>query len=81
MVIVDKKRDIYFIDNVKFHLDTVKDLGNFVEIEAIDRSGERDEATLREQCGRFMQLLEISESDLVSYSYSDLLIDDGGIMF
>ena len=80
-VIVDKKRDIYFIDNVKFHLDTIKDLGDFVEIEAIDRSGERDEATLGEQCSKYMQLLEIPDSDLVSYSYSDLLIDEGGIMF
>lgn len=80
-VIVDKRRDIFFIDNVKFHLDTVKDLGDFVEIEAIDRAGEREEATLGEQCSQYMQLLEIPESDLVAYSYSDLLTDEGGIMF
>ncbi|MGH7801150.1 MAG: class IV adenylate cyclase [Thermodesulfobacteriota bacterium] len=36
LVVVDKKREIYFIDNVKFHLDNVKSLGTFVEIEAID---------------------------------------------
>ena len=34
-VIIDKKRQIYFIDNVKFHIDEVKGLGNFMEIEAI----------------------------------------------
>ncbi|MEL6276376.1 MAG: class IV adenylate cyclase, partial [Bacteroidota bacterium] len=34
-VVVDKKREIYFIDNVKFHIDEVKGLGAFVEIEAI----------------------------------------------
>ena len=28
--VVDKKREIYFIDNVKFHLDKVKTLGTFV---------------------------------------------------
>ncbi len=27
LVVVDKQREIYFIDNVKFHLDTVKELG------------------------------------------------------
>ncbi|HLS30246.1 MAG TPA: class IV adenylate cyclase [Flavobacteriaceae bacterium] len=36
---VDKKREIYFIDNVKFHIDKVKTLGTFVEIEAIDQDG------------------------------------------
>ena len=38
-VVVDKKRRIYFIGNVKFHFDTVKDLGTFVEVEAIDKDG------------------------------------------
>ena len=36
LTVVDKKREIYFIENVKFHIDTVKDLGTFVEIEAIE---------------------------------------------
>ena len=31
--VVDKKREIYFIQNAKFHIDRVKRLGNFVEIE------------------------------------------------
>ncbi len=34
--VVDKSREIYFIENVKFHLDVVKELGTFMEIEAID---------------------------------------------
>src|SRR5689334_7156588 len=33
-IMVEKKREIYFIGNVKFHIDEVTDLGNFVEIEA-----------------------------------------------
>lgn len=39
LVVVDKEREIYFIDNVKFHLDTVEDIGAFVEIEAQDNDG------------------------------------------
>ena len=39
LVVVDKRREIYFIDNVKFHLDRVDHLGAFVEIEAIDTDG------------------------------------------
>ena len=35
LTVVDKKREIYFIDNVKFHIDQVDQLGSFIEIEAI----------------------------------------------
>src|SRR5215475_5256835 len=31
LMVVEKHRDIYFIDNVKFHLDEVEQLGTFVE--------------------------------------------------
>ena len=40
LVVVDKQRHIYFIDNVKFHVDEVKNLGSFCEIEAIDKTGD-----------------------------------------
>ena len=39
MVTVDKQRDIYFIGNVKFHIDEVESLGSFMEVEAIDKDG------------------------------------------
>jgi predicted adenylyl cyclase CyaB len=71
-VIVDKERDIYFIDNVKFHIDKVRNLGNFVEIEAIGKEGEED--TLDQQCKHFMELLHIKNEDLIVDSYSDLLL-------
>lgn len=71
--VVDKKREIYFIDNVKFHLDEVQHLGTFVEIEAIDREGTLGLAHLRKQCAYYLQMLEISTNDLVDQSYSDLI--------
>ncbi len=73
LVTVDKQREIYFIGNVKFHLDTVEQLGTFVEIEAIGESaGERD--ALKAQVDRYAALLGVSDSDLQSVSYSDLLL-------
>ena len=72
-VVVDKQREIYFIDNVKFHIDTVKDLGNFVEIEAIDANGKRNAEELEQQCSHYMRELGIKAIDLVVGSYSDLL--------
>lgn len=71
---VDKQRSIYFIDNVKFHLDEVKNLGNFVEIEAIDTDGSRTENQLKAQCEHYIQLFEIKQEDLLENSYSDLIL-------
>jgi predicted adenylyl cyclase CyaB len=74
LFVVDKSREIYFVDNVKFHLDTVKDLGTFMEIEAIDTGGIPKEK-LMEQCKSYMQLFSIKDADLLAVSYSDLLIE------
>ncbi len=74
LVIVDKQREIYYIDNVKFHIDTVKELGNFVEIEAIDRTGEIGAEKLYEQCQKYLKLFKIPEDDLLTNSYSDMLL-------
>jgi adenylate cyclase class IV len=74
LVVVDKAREIYFIDNVKFHIDVVGPLGTFVEVEAIDGDGSIDETTLRDQCRGYLTELGIAERDLVSVSYSDLLL-------
>ena len=76
LVVVDKRREIYFIDNVKFHLDRVEGLGTFAEIEAIDEDGTIGEARLREQCEHYLALFEIAEDDLVRVSYSDMLLGD-----
>ncbi len=74
LTVVDKKREIYFIDNVKFHIDVVKDLGLFVEIEAIATDKDIPTEKLKEQCDEYISLLDISEKDLISVSYSDLLL-------
>jgi adenylate cyclase, class 2 len=74
LIIVDKKREIYFIHNVKFHIDSVKDLGDYVEIEAIDEKGNLGRERLLEQCESYKKLFGISYKDLISSSYSDLLL-------
>lgn len=69
---VDKQREIYFIDNVKFHLDEVAGLGSFIEIEAIGDSADQREELLQ-QCQEYMVYLGVEEDELVEVSYSDLL--------
>ena len=77
MVVVDKQREIYFIDNIKIHIDQVEGLGSFLEIEAQSEEGILSEETLYEQCARFMEELGIREEDLLTDSYSDLLMQQG----
>lgn len=74
LVIVDKEREIYFIDNIKFHLDRVKNLGNFIEIEAIDKNGDIGKDKLLKQCQCFLDIFKIPKEDLIPVSYSDLLL-------
>jgi adenylate cyclase class IV len=51
-------------------------IGPFVEVEAIDRDGSIDEATLRDQCRGYLADLGIADRDLISVSCSDLLLQD-----
>lgn len=74
LTVVDKQREIYFIENVKFHLDTVLGLGTFVEIEAIDKTGDIGKDRLLEQCAYYLELFAIPTANLLADSYSDLLL-------
>lgn len=74
LVVVKKQREIAFIDNVKFHIDSVEGLGPFVEIEAIDREGALNRKQLRAQCQSFQAELGIQPHALIAESYSDLLL-------
>ncbi|MEO7049397.1 MAG: class IV adenylate cyclase [Ferruginibacter sp.] len=73
-VIIDKRRRIYFIDNVKFHFDEVKDLGTFIEVEAIDADGSIGLEKITEQCNYYAAFFEIKKEDFQSLSYSDMLL-------
>ncbi len=72
---VSKRREIYFCDNVKIHLDQVQGLGRFVEIEAIDEQGTLTVEQLSEQCREMMTALGITRQELLTHSYSDMLDD------
>lgn len=74
LTVINKQREIYFIDNIKFHIDEVKDLGSFVEIEAIDETGTIAKEKLKEQCEHYLEKFALKNEDLVECSYSDLLI-------
>ena len=72
LAVVDKRREIYFVKNVKIHLDRVRRLGKFLEVEAISRAG--DVKKIRSQARQFQELFGITAKDIVAESYSDLIL-------
>jgi predicted adenylyl cyclase CyaB len=74
--VVDKRRKIYFINNVKFHFDTVDGLGTFVEVEAIDKDGTIGKEKLQAQCNEYAALFGIAAEDFCSVSYSDMILSN-----
>jgi predicted adenylyl cyclase CyaB len=76
-VVVRKDRERWLLGNVKFHLDRVDGLGDFIEIEILGKRGVDSVESLREVCDDYMRKLGILEDDLVEVAYADLL-DSGG---
>ena len=68
---VKKFRKIFFIENVKFHIDHLEEHGHFIEIEAIDLDGSLGLDMLQHQCSYYKGLLEVADEDLINDSYTD----------
>jgi adenylate cyclase class IV len=72
--IVRKKRELLLWHNVRIHLDTVEDLGTFIEFEAVIASdGDRSPEKSAKRISELRAAMAIRDEDLVSHSYSDLL--------
>jgi predicted adenylyl cyclase CyaB len=69
---VRKRREIYHLQGVQVHLDTVTGLGNFIEFEMIlDDESKRSGG--EQQLEALRRYLQIPDEDLMASSYSDLL--------
>ena len=75
-VVVKKRREIYYIDNVKFHIDDVPGLGSFIEIEAGNILADLSREELKQQCDHYMKEFKIKKEDLIDRSYSDMLLEE-----
>ena len=65
-------RQLYLAGQTRIHVDTVKDLGDFVELEVVlrDDQSEDDGVAIAHQ---LMHALGIAETDLLDVAYVDLL--------
>ena len=70
---VEKTRRLYFHGQTRIHLDDVKNLGHFIELEYVLAKDE-DRGNGRNTIRNLMQTLEIAEHDLISHAYIDLLL-------
>ena len=69
--VVEKRRELWIFGDTRIHLDDIRDIGQFVELETVIRNQTEDEAQAEHQLVK--DALEIKEEDLVSVSYSDLV--------
>jgi homotetrameric cytidine deaminase len=73
LVVVDKERHLFLLDGVRIHLDTVRDLGTFVELEGV-APAESDLEPEREKVARLQEALGIGPDRILRDSYSDQLL-------
>ena len=77
-VVVEKVRRLFVLGDTRIHLDTVKDLGDFIEFEAVYPYGLTSaEAAALHDVNRLMGAFALSSADLVPHSYRELLLATG----
>ena len=73
---VQKHRTLFLVGRTRVHLDDVKDLGQFLELEVVLEDGEPTEAGVAE-ANRLMAQLGVAQTQLVKGAYVDLLASSG----
>ncbi len=79
LVVVDKRRDIYiYNDEFEIALDFVKNLGRFMEVEAIKDFGSVENA--RNRILEFAKSLDLDESNIEHRGYPHLMLKEQDIL-
>lgn len=71
IVTVIKEREIFIYKNIRVHIDKVKGLGRFLEIEIIYDDFSKAEIQMK----NIIDVLNLNEKNLIKESYSDLIIN------
>ena len=69
--VVQKKRLLYLYDNTRIHIDSVKGLGNFLELETLVLKGKND---AKKRFNYIKNVLELDNLPELKKSYRDLII-------
>jgi adenylate cyclase, class 2 len=77
--VVDKKREVFLIENVRVHLDEVAELGSFLELEAVyENTSPEERAKQVQKVQNLMEVFGIRAEDLLDRSYVDYLANSRG---
>jgi len=77
VTVVDKKREVFLIDNVRVHLDEVQNLGSFIEFEAVyEETTPADKDREVEKLHVLMEKFDIKQKYLLDKSYIDYLLGE-----
>ena len=74
LVIVSKIRKLFLYENVRIHLDQVRNLGNYLEFEGVIKNDSEIEAT-KKRVDFLTEHFKIDQKNLIQFSYSDLLFE------
>ena len=74
-VVVEKVRCLYVFDNTRIHIDNVKELGTFLELETGVISNKQDAA---KKFDEIKNLLSLDDTTEIRKSYGDLLMEKKG---
>lgn len=69
---VQKKRTLFMVDHTRIHLDKVKQLGHFLELEVVLTDGQSPKQGMK-VAHRLLDRLNIQSSQLIECAYIDLL--------
>jgi adenylate cyclase, class 2 len=73
VAVIEKRRHLMIKGNVRIHLDRVRDLGTFVELEAVVSPGRRATSELS-KINSLRRAFAITDQPLIAGSYVDLLV-------
>jgi predicted adenylyl cyclase CyaB len=69
---IHKKRELWIYKNTRIHLDTVKNLGKFLELETVLKNIPKKEGN--KEFNSLISMLQIDKNESIPYSYSDMLM-------
>jgi len=70
--VVEKTRELYIYENTRIHLDEVKSLGKFLELETVVDKLSKEESI--KEFNEVVKILHLNISDQIRKSYRDLLL-------
>jgi homotetrameric cytidine deaminase len=79
LAVVEKERHLLLWQNVRIHLDRVKDLGNFLELEGV-ATADSDLALELDRVTRLTEALDIKPERVLRNSYSDQVVGSGALV-